>query len=162
MKVLVHIARSRGMLEGCHAKGGVLDVMLEPVTAANWREVEAIYAASPHVATVAHYLCLCHYGGVWQPLAIRFGGEVVGFAMWGYDVEDGHHWIGGPSIDVSRQGRGLGRASMTALIDLLRGFGAMGVALSYAPQNTVAERLYASLGFVPDGESDGEVIARLR
>jgi diamine N-acetyltransferase len=51
---------------------------------------------------------------------------------------------------------------MSALIDLLRGLGATGVALSYAPENTVAERLYTSLGFVPDGEVDGEVVARLR
>ena len=139
-----------------------MDLVLEPVTAANWREVDAVDAASPHVATVAHYLCLCHYGGVWQPLAIRSDGEVAGFVMWGYDVDDGHHWIGGLSIDVSRQGRGLGRATMSALIDLLRGLGATGVALSYAPENTVAERLYTSLGFVPDGEVDGEVVARLR
>lgn len=138
-----------------------MDVELEQVTAANWREVEAIDAASPHVATVAHYLCLCHYDGVWQPLAIRSGREVVGFAMWGFDVDDGHHWIGGLSIDVSRQGRGLGRAAMAALIDHLRGLGATGVALSYAPDNAVAERLYASLGFARDGESDGELVARL-
>lgn len=138
-----------------------MGVTLEPVTAANWREVEGINAASPHVATVAHYLCLCHYGGVWQPLAIRSGSEVVGFAMWGYDDDDGHHWIGGLSIDVSRQARGLGRAAMAALIEHLRGLGATGVALSYAPDNTVAERLYASLGFVQDGELDGELVARL-
>ena len=139
-----------------------MDVVLEPVTAANWREVEAVEAASPHVATVAHYLCLCHYGEVWQPLAIRSGDDVVGFAMWGHDADDGRHWIGGLSIDVSRQGHGLGRAAMVALIDLLRGLGASGVALSYAPENAVAERLYASLGFAPEGESDGEVVAVLQ
>jgi diamine N-acetyltransferase len=138
-----------------------MDVTLEPVTAANWREVEDINAASPHVATVAHYLCLCHYGGVWQPLVIRSGDEVVGFAMWGYDVDDGRHWIGGLCIDVSHQGRGVGRAAMAALIGLLRGLGATGIALSYAPQNLQAERLYASLGFVPVGDLEGELVAVL-
>jgi diamine N-acetyltransferase len=138
-----------------------MDLTLEPVTAANWREVAAVDAASPHVATVAYYLCLCHYGGVWQPLTIRSGNDVVGFAMWGYDADDGHHWIGGLSIDVSRQGRGLGRAAMAALIDRLRGLGATSIALSYAPDNSLAARLYGSLGFLPNGELDGEVVAVL-
>ena len=129
--------------------------------ASNWRAVLAVDARSPHVATPAFYLCLCQYGQLWQPLALVSDGEVVGFAMWAYDSDDGHHWIGGLSIDVARQGAGLGRATVLALVELFRGLGATGVALSYAPANTGAARLYHSLGFVDDGESDGETVARL-
>jgi diamine N-acetyltransferase len=138
-----------------------VSVRLEPVTAATWRDVAAVDAGSPHVAAPAYYLCLCHYGGVWQPLAVRAGDDVVGFVMWGFDPDDGHHWVGGLSIDRSRQRQGLGRAAVLAAVELLRGQGATGVALSYAPDNTAAARLYAELGFVEDGEADGEVVSRL-
>jgi diamine N-acetyltransferase len=136
-------------------------VRLEPVDAHSWRAVAAVDASSPHVAATTYYLCLCHYGQEWQPLAVRDGDDVVGFVMWAFDPDDGHHWIGGLSIDASRQGQGLGRAAVLALVELLRGEGATGVALSYAPSNEGAARLYASLGFVEDGEAYDETVARL-
>ena len=46
-----------------------MSVALEPVTADNWRAVIAVDAASEHMKPITHYLCLCHYGGQWQPLA---------------------------------------------------------------------------------------------
>ena len=138
-----------------------MSLLLEEVTGQNWRAVAAVDAASEHVATPTYYLCLCHYGHVWHPLAIRDGADVVGFVMWGFDPDDGHHWIGGLSVDARRQGQGLGRAAVLALVERLRGLGATGVALSYAPSNTGGARLYASLGFVEDGEADGETVARL-
>lgn len=137
-----------------------MTVTLAEVTADDWRDVAAVDARSEHVAATTYYLCLCHYGEVWHPLAVRSGDEVVGFAMWGYDPDDGHHWIGGLSMDAARQRQGLGRATVLALVEHLRGLGATGVALSYAPSNTAAARLYASLGFVEDGEADGETVAR--
>ena len=138
-----------------------MTVQLAPVAAASWRAVAAIDAASPHVAATTYYLCLCHYGQEWQPLAVLSGDDVVGFAMWAFDPDDGHHWIGGLSIDAPRQGQGLGRSTVLALVELLRGEGATGIALSYAPSNAGAARLYASLGFVEDGEAYGETVARL-
>ena len=139
-----------------------MTVRLEPVTADTWRAVAAVDAASEHVAAPTYYLCLCHYGQVWHPLAVLDGDDVVGFVMWGFDPDDGHHWIGGLSIDAARQGQGLGRQAVHALIDRLRDLGATGIALSYAPANAGAARLYASLGFVEDGEADGETVARLQ
>ena len=137
-----------------------MSVRLEPVTATTWRDVAAVDAGSPHVAATTYYLCLCHYGGVWQPLAVRAGDDVVGFLMWGFDPDDGHHWLGGLSVDRSRQRQGVGRAAVVAAVELLREQGATGVALSYAPENVGAARLYADLGFVEDGEAEGEVVAR--
>ena len=137
-----------------------MTVVLEPVTADNWREVVAVDAASEHTSAVSHYLCLCHYGGEWQPLAVRAGGDVVGFVMWAYDPDDSHHWVGGFSVDAPRQRTGLGRQALRALLDLLREQGATRVALSYAPENAGAARLYASEGSVEDGEAYGETVAR--
>ena len=139
-----------------------MTVAVLPVTPENWRDVIAVDAASPHVAAPAYYLCLCHYGGVWSPVALAEDGQVVGLAMWGHDAEDGHHWLGGISLDHASQGRGLGRQAVQALVEHVRGLGATAVALSYAPDNRRAARLYASLGFTEDGAADGETVARLR
>ena len=90
------------------------------------------------------------------------GDEVVGFLMWGIDDADGSCWLGGLLVDAAHQGRGIGRAAVVEAVHLLREeAGAAGYALSYAPENTVAKGLYASLGFVETGEEDdGEVVAR--
>jgi diamine N-acetyltransferase len=137
------------------------EVTLAPVDARTWRAVEAVDTGAPWMATTAHYLLLCHYGGVWQPLAICDDAEVAGFVMWGFDPDDGHHWIGGFSVDKRRQGKGIGRQALRLLVDRLRADGATGIALSYAPENAGAARFYRSFGFVEDGQADGETVARL-
>ena len=143
----------------------VIDVELVAVDASNW---EAVARISPRpgqeqfVAPVTYYLCLAHYGELWHPLAIVVDGAVVGHIMWAIDPADGSHWLGGVVIDGAAQGRGIGRAAITALIDRL---GAdpecREVALSYDPENHVARKLYVALGFVETGEYEGdEIVAR--
>lgn len=137
-----------------------------PVTAENWRDVAAVTVRPEQlafVATVPWYLALCHYGGLWQPVALQADGAVVGFAMWAVDDADGSHWIGGLSLDAAHQGRGLGRAAVLAMVGYLAGMdGFREVALSYDPTNIRAAALYASLGFVETGVEGDETVARLR
>ena len=140
-------------------------IELREVNADNWREVIRIEPRKDQlrfVASVAHYLNLCHYGGEWQPLALFHDDEPIGFAMWGYDPEDDSYWIGGFVIDGKHQGKGYGRAAMETLLEYLaRQPGYREAALSYEPENTVASRLYASLGFIETGERvEDELIAR--
>jgi len=142
------------------------DVEIRPVTRDNWRAVVAVSARpdqADFVAPIAYYLALCRYDGEWQPLGLWSGDSVVGFAMWAFDPDDGSRWIGGVVIDAADQGKGYGRAAMQAIIGFLREQGAPEVALSYEPENTVARRLYESLGFRETGEMEGdEIVARLR
>jgi diamine N-acetyltransferase len=144
----------------------MLTVRFVDVTAENWRDVadlEVDAAQRTWVAPVTRYLCLCRYGGVWSPLAVTAGGEVVGFVMWAVDTEDGSGWIGGLVIGRERQRRGYGRAAVLALLERLRREqGCPTAALSYAADNAAARALYASLGFVETGErEDDELVARL-
>jgi diamine N-acetyltransferase len=138
---------------------------LRDVTADNWREVVRIEPREDQrrfVASVAYYLNLCHYGEDWRPLALYRDDELVGFAMWAFDPEEESYWIGGLVIGAEQQGKGYGRAAMEALLDhLATQPGYREAALSCDPENTVARRLYASLGFVETGERvDGELVAR--
>lgn len=142
-------------------------IEVRPIDQGNFREaleLEVTAEQSAWVASTARYLALCAYGGLWHPLGLYADDVAVGFAMWAHDTEDGSHWIGGFLIDGARQGRGLGRAAMLAIMDYLRRTrGASQFALSYAPDNEVARRLYRSLGFVETGEmEDEEIVARVR
>ena len=135
------------------------------VDAGNWRtcvDLEVAPEQRGFVSPVARYLCLCHYGGVWRPLAVYAGDEVVGFVMWAVGTEEDTAWIGGLVIDQARQRKGYGRATVEVLTRrLLATGGCSSCALSYSPGNAAARALYASLGFVETGEmEDDELVAR--
>lgn len=142
-------------------------IELVDVTAENWRDaadLEVDQHQREFVAPVTRYLCLCHYGGLWQPLAITSEDTIVGFVMWAVDPDDRSGWIGGLVIGRQHQRRGRGRAAVAALLERLRREqGCSSAALSYAPGNRAARALYASLGFTETGErEDDELVARLR
>ncbi len=120
------------------------------------------------------YACLAA-GRFVQPFGIYDGETPVGFAMIGHNCEiDGdrpeyfrHSYdLWRFMIDRRWQGRGYGRDAMRLLLDYISNFpdGEEDLCfLSYAPSNLVAKRLYASFGFVPNGDMDGdEEIAVLR
>lgn len=140
------------------------EISLVPVDAGNWRSCAALTVHPDQerfVSAVTYYLCLCNYGTVWQPLAVRRGDETVGFVMWGVD-DDGSRWIGGLVVDAARQRTGVGRAVVRALQERFAAEpDCPNVALSYAQDNAGARALYASLGFRETGETeDDEVVAR--
>jgi diamine N-acetyltransferase len=146
-------------------------VTLVPVTAENWRDVAEIRATDGQrrwVADVTYYLCLSVYGGPWRSCAVLDGDDTVGHVMWAVDHEEDSHWIGGLVIAGDRQGQGLGRRTVEALLSLweneepgLTGTPYTEAALSVAPDNTTARGLYHSLGFVATGEmSDDELVLR--
>ena len=93
------------------------------------------------------YLCLSTYGDVWRSCAVLDDDVVVGHVMWGVDPEDDSHWFGGLVIDRERQGRGLGRATVEAVLALweqepeLSGTPYTQAALSVSLDNTPAMAL---------------------
>jgi arsenate reductase len=148
----------------------LVGVSLQPVTAANWRDVADVRpddAQRAWVADVTYYLCLSAYGDVWRSCAVVSGGETVGHVMWGVDPEDDSHWVGGLVIDRRHQRRGLGRATVRALLTMfesepsLSGTAYTQAVLSVESDNEVARSLYRSLGFAETGElSYGELVMR--
>lgn len=140
-------------------------VRLVDVGPANWRacaDLDVTEEQRAFVGPVARYLSLCAYDdGPWHPLAALDGDRVVGFVMWGVDPADDSFWIGGLVVDRTEQRRGRGRSIVEQLIARARAEDRSSVALSYEPANVVAKALYASLGFVETGETEGdEIVAR--
>ena len=146
-------------------KNNGTQVTLRPVTYNNWREVTKLDVSESQrefVAEPSYYLALCSYGGLWQPLAIYLGEQVIGFMMWAVDKADGSCWLGGILIDKSYQRKGYGRKAIQAAIAMVaKKHGYEQFALSYSPENP-AKSLYHSLGFIETDKWEGdEIVARL-
>ena len=98
------------------------------------------------------------------PLAVYAGDDLVGFAMYGQHPTTGAWWVIRIMIDRDHQGKGLGRATMEALIETMaERVGCEEVVSSTLPSNAAMAGLFASLGFRPTGEiEDGEPLVILR
>lgn len=106
------------------------------------------------------------------PLAVYDDDALVGFVMIGKGTVGNenesklireNYSLWRLMIDKSYQGRGLGRQTLDAAIDLIRTFPfgeAKKVWLSYEPENTRARDMYRKYGFVENGDMCGnEIVA---
>jgi diamine N-acetyltransferase len=90
---------------------------------------------------------------------------MVGFVELAYEPGSAdEYWVFHFFIDVRFQGRGYGRVAIARLIELVAREHPQAQALQLVvhPENTAAQRLYASAGFRPTGaERWGELAYRL-
>jgi diamine N-acetyltransferase len=127
------------------------------------------------VSSNALSLAQAHYEPWWVPLGVYASDEMVGFVMHGrWPDHPVHVEHGNPTpdndhilrvmIDKQHQSKGYGRAAMIALIERIKAQGnCRAIELSFEPTNAVAEKLYASLGFVRTGRMiDGEAEMKLK
>ncbi|MFN8530639.1 MAG: GNAT family N-acetyltransferase [Anaerolineae bacterium] len=86
----------------------------------------------------------------------------VGLVLWSYETDDNRWWIIRLMTAAPYQGKGYGRTALQQVIDGIRDQGADAVYISFVKGNEVAEKLYASMGFVDTGEIiEGEIVYRL-
>lgn len=96
-----------------------------------------------------------------QPFGIYDEEVMVGYVMVIYDYDIPEYDLWHMMIDVSKQGRGYGRAALDQVLAYIRTkpFGASDrVTLTCNRENSRALRLYKSRGFVPTGAEDEEKI----
>ncbi len=143
-----------------------MSVSLEPVSRENFYECVGLKVADGQegfVASNEYSIAQATVEPGCVPLVVRSGEEVVGFAMYTLDPDDGKYWVHRFMVSEEHQGKGYGRAGMEALIALLEEKpDCDGISISWVPENIAAEKLYEDLGFVKTGEiEEGEVVARL-
>lgn len=95
--------------------------------------------------------------------AIYIDEDIVGFAMYGLDPDDGNYWIYRFMIDERFQRHGFGVQSMQLIIDDIRSREDRTdvIMLGYQPNNENARKLYAKVGFVEEGIAPwGEMLAK--
>ncbi|WP_427109866.1 GNAT family N-acetyltransferase [Lysinibacillus xylanilyticus] len=95
--------------------------------------------------------------------AIYYVEMLIGFAMYGIDLDDGNYWIYRFMIDEQFQGRGNGKSAMKLIIEDIqsRDDHTDVIWLGYQPDNEQARKLYASVGFEEEGIAPwGEMLAK--
>jgi diamine N-acetyltransferase len=147
-------------------------IRLERVTADNWRQVITLDIADDQrrfleTPSVLHAVAEVQFHPTFTAYAICEDDTMVGFAIYGHVPEDhSKWWIPLFIIDQRHQGKGFGRAAMETIIQTVRTQAphCREIALNYKPENTVAERLYLSIGFEKTSEIDerGQVTMRLK
>jgi ribosomal protein S18 acetylase RimI-like enzyme len=80
-------------------------------------------------------------------LVVYDGAELCGYVVAASSPWGRCGWIWTLGVDTRFRGRGFGRRLMTEMIDTLRRQGAKEIRLAVEPTNSVAIRLYKSLGF---------------
>lgn len=152
------------------------DISLRPVTVRNWMsalrltvapEQQRFVAEYAPVAAVALAKAYVRPGGAeWAPYAIYAQDDMVGFVELAYEpATSDQYWVFHFFIDARFQRRGYGRAALQQLIAFVqREHPACEVLqLVVHPDNTAAQALYISAGFLPTGDTRwGEPVYQLR
>ena len=160
-------------------------IHLEKVTYKNEEEVirldtfESQYPfVADNVESLAHaYVAITSGNAYAYPFAIYDDDTLVGFLMLGYNEAalDGpdapaslrnNYSLWRLMIDKRFQKKGFGREAVRLALEFVRTFPhgkAEACVTSYNPENEVAKKLYASFGFVENGEmDDDEIVAVLK
>jgi diamine N-acetyltransferase len=143
-----------------------MTITLRPITRDNVRESVGLRTSEEQknfVAENSMSIAQAYTDPILIPRAVYADDIMVGFVMYGRDAETTVDWIIRVMIDARYQSQGYGRAAMRELIaQLSQQPDCKEIRLSFVPDNVVAERLYASLGFERTGEvEDDEIIMRL-
>lgn len=140
-------------------------VKLKPIDQDNW------YACTQLVVTdeqknvfpipIVYWLAESAYCG-FTPFALYTGEQLVGFAVYAVDPDDGSLWIMAFMIDHKFQHRGLGRSGMNELIRYINEKHICDkIMLGHRLENERAYNLYVSLGFQEVKRDEREVIREL-
>jgi diamine N-acetyltransferase len=147
---------------------------IRPVTKDNWRELVKLTVRDDQknfVASNVYSIAESQFGydhpveGHWDmfPYGIYDGNTPVGFLMIGtnYSHHENQGFVIRLMVDEKYQKKGYGRFGMNWILEHFRADERVNaVGISYEPENDVARKLYASLGFVETGEIyEGEVVA---
>ncbi|WP_458682594.1 GNAT family N-acetyltransferase [Prescottella equi] len=143
-----------------------MTVQLENLGPHNWEEVADLAVADDQrelIATNLYSIAESRFLPGFHTKAVVFGEDIVGFAMYGRDPDDGYVWLYRLMIDHRFQRQGLGRAALRQVIcHVQHELRAGDLRLGVIPENTVAKALYESAGFRPTGQCiSGEEVLEL-
>jgi diamine N-acetyltransferase len=150
-----------------------MSLIIQQVTKSNWQELTKLSVREDQnhfVAPNVYSILESHYGydepdgsGHWDmfPYGIYDGETPVGFFMYGYNFSNQQFeaFIIRLMVDKGHQGKGYGKFGMQKMLEIFRQEERIHcVGISYEPDNEVARKLYASLGFVETGEMLGDEV----
>lgn len=143
-----------------------MQLKFKEITKDNWEECINLKVSKEQekfVASNSYSLIQSHYGIGLYPLAIYDDNTMVGFLM--YEKDDIANDLGmcRLMIDIKYQNKGYGKATVLKLLNLIKEkYGSTPFYTSFEPDNTVAKKLYESLGFRDTGKLlDDEILYKI-
>ena len=138
-------------------------VELREITRDNYEECLCLSVAESQrnfVSSNVHSLAQAYvYYNTSYPFAIYANNMMIGFIMLGYYEAQNCYTIWKFMIDTKYQNQGYGRIALKLGIDyLVERFNVDEVYTAYESNNSVARKLYTSIGFRETGEIDGNDI----
>ena len=142
-----------------------MGISLRPIDESNFLDVFNLKLGEGQERYVSHPIRSLAQAYVYreqcQPFAVFDGERVVGYVMVIYDDDIPEYDIWHMMIDVSRQGKGYGKAVLGLVLDYIRQkpFGNSGrVALTCNKDNANALALYTQMGFEWTGTEDEDEV----
>lgn len=139
-------------------------VEIKELNEENWYDccrLEVTENQTEYIETNAISIAQSKFEPSLKTYAIYYEGKVVGFLMYNAVKEelDGY-WVYRIMIDKNYQGKGIGKAATTRMISAMSNLpDAKKIVVGYHPENKGAHYLYASLGFVDNGDQFGKEMA---
>jgi len=144
-----------------------MTITLREINKDNWKTAAKLNLTDQQKTFIApnwySMLQVLHSEGELFDRGIYLDNEMIGYAMMGQDPDNKRCYIDRFMIAVEHQGNGHGRVALHAVIDTIKArYNPDSVFITFEPENTIARKLYESLGFVDTGElDDGELVFRL-
>jgi len=143
-----------------------MNVTLREITPENFKECINLKVSETQTNFVAPNVVSIAQAKIYptaNPFAVYADNEMVGFAMFGLDTDDDRYYLIRLMIDEKYQGKGYGKAATLEVIERMKQIeDCRELYLSFVPENTNAERLYETIGFVRTGEinESSEIVMR--
>ncbi|MEN6521283.1 MAG: GNAT family N-acetyltransferase [Armatimonadota bacterium] len=132
-----------------------MEVKIRDIDRSTWNKCCNLKVApnqQEFVALNSYSLAQAAYEPDTYPMGIFCDDEMVGFLMWGFDIDTGVWEMCRLMIDENHQSKGVGKAAVQQLMDLVRNkLGHIMFYTSTDPNNTVAISLYEKMGFRKNG-----------
>lgn len=148
--------------------GGSMKLYLKEIDESNWIECVFLttnqdqqhFVREEFVASNALSIAQSKIEKEWITKAIYVDEVMVGFTMYGFNVEHNFYEICRLMIDYRYQGKGYGRLALQRVIDEMIAIdGCYEIYLSFDPNNIIGKFLYESFNFIDTGKIvDGEVL----
>ncbi len=144
-----------------------MEIILKEIDKNNWEEcieLEVEENQRSFVASNSYSLLQSKYEDCGYPMGIYDGETMVGFLMYDLDEDTNEWWMCRLMMDKKHQGKGYGKKAIELFLDLMKKEkGNIAVCTSFEPENTVADKLYESMGFKKTGEIlEGEVVMEIQ
>lgn len=143
-------------------------LQLQPITKRNWLDAISLQVNEDQagfVSSNAFSLAQLNFLDHFYAKGIYWNEQMIGFALYGLDEEDGEYWIYRMMIDKEHQGKGYAIGAVRLILEDIRALKDdrhQTVTLSYQPTNERARQVYQTVGFeeVPGLFTEGEQVAR--